>query len=145
MSLYQELAANFESLIKGGSFKVGDKMPSLRIVSKEFGVSKNTVIQAYLLLESRSFIISRPQSGFYVSQLCRSSTFRYPRPAIPRNNPKDQPDDGLIGKVFRNFVNKEITQLSLSVPDESFFPVARLNKCLQKSHPEPFHLRWDRL
>ncbi|MEX0883330.1 MAG: winged helix-turn-helix domain-containing protein [Cyclobacteriaceae bacterium] len=67
MPLYQDLADNFEQLIKKGSFKVGDKMPSLLTVSKEFGVSKNTVIQAYLLLESRSFINSKPQSGFFVS------------------------------------------------------------------------------
>ncbi|MEX2514057.1 MAG: PLP-dependent aminotransferase family protein [Cyclobacteriaceae bacterium] len=132
MALYQQLATNFENLIKKGSLKVGDKIPSIRTVSKEYGVSKNTVIQAYLLLESRSFIISRPQSGFFVSQYA-NQRLPVPQASNPSNNPMEQADDGLIGKVFRNFVNKEITQLSLSVPDESFFPVARLNKCLQKA------------
>lgn len=132
MTLYQELATNFESLIHKGSLKVGDKMPSIRTVSKEYGVSKNTVIQAYLVLESRSCIVSRPQAGFFV---CEKADQRLPVPdaSMPQNHPADPADDGLIGKVFRNFVNKEITQLSLSVPDESFFPVARLNKCLQKA------------
>ncbi|MFO7824908.1 MAG: PLP-dependent aminotransferase family protein [Cyclobacterium sp.] len=132
MTLYQELAINFERLIQKGSLKVGDKMPSLRTVSKEYGVSINTVIQAYLVLESRSCIVSRPQAGFFV---CEKADQRLPVPQAsnPSNNPKEQADDGLIGKVFRNFVNKEITQLSLSVPDESFFPVGRLNKCIHKA------------
>ena len=39
-------------------------MPSIRTVSKEYGVIKKTVIQAYLSkLESRSCIVSRPQAG----------------------------------------------------------------------------------
>jgi len=130
MTLFEKLAENFENLIAKGTLKLGDKMPSIRTVSKENGVSKNTVIQAYLLLESRSCIVSRPQVGFFV---CLKDEQRLPMPmaSSPRINRAPGKEDGLIGKVFSNFVNKNITQMALSVPDESFFPVARLNKCLQ--------------
>lgn len=80
MTLYQELATNFERLIQKGSLKVGDKMPSIRTVSKEYGVSKNTVIQAYLVLESRSCIVSRPQAGFLFVKR-RISDCPFPMPA----------------------------------------------------------------
>ena len=128
-TLYLGLADTLGRLIANGALKVGEKLPSIRTVSKEYGVSKNTVVQAYLVLESRSLIHSKPQSGFYVSG---EAARILPVPAVSNPGQQSQPKeaDGLIGKVFQNLNNKAITQLSLSVPDQSFLPVAKLNKSM---------------
>lgn len=128
-TLYLGLADTLGRLIANGALKVGEKLPSIRTVSKEYGVSKNTVIQAYLVLESRSLIHSIPQSGFYVSG---EASRILPVPTISNPGQQAQPKeaDGLIGKVFQNLNNTFITQLSLSVPDQSFLPVAKLNKSM---------------
>lgn len=128
-TLYLGLADALDRLIGNGTLKVGEKLPSIRMVSKEYGVSKNTVIQAYLVLESRSLIHSKPQSGFFVSG---EAVRILPVPTVSNPGQKSQPKeaDGLIGKVFENLNNKAITQLSLSVPDQSFLPVAKLNKSM---------------
>ncbi|MCC5936911.1 MAG: PLP-dependent aminotransferase family protein [Lunatimonas sp.] len=130
--LYLSLAASFEKQIAGGLLKAGEKLPSIRKVSALYGVSKNTVIQAYLTLESRSLIISRPQSGFYVGS---GVDFRLPVPdkSQPSALSAHQEADGLIGKVFQQLTNTRITQLSLSVPAPSFLPISKLNKCLSKA------------
>ncbi|WP_209328839.1 PLP-dependent aminotransferase family protein [Lunatimonas salinarum] len=130
--LYLNLAAAFEKQITGGLFKQGEKLPSIRKVSALYGVSKNTVIQAYLTLESRSLIISKPQSGFYVGQV---TGFELPVPdkSQPSVSPSHKEADGLIGKVFQQLTNTRITQLSLSVPAPSFLPVSKLGKCLSKA------------
>ncbi|MDB4836880.1 GntR family transcriptional regulator [Marinomonas sp.] len=44
----------------------GDKMPSLRVLSKELGLSLNTVIHGYELLSKDGWIESRPKSGYFV-------------------------------------------------------------------------------
>ena len=46
--------------------KIGDKLPSVRVLSDEYGISMGTAFQAYYHLEGRGLIESRPKSGYYV-------------------------------------------------------------------------------
>ena len=54
------------ALIDEGTYRPGERIPSVRQMSKQEGVSISTVLQAYLLLENRGLIEARPQSGYYV-------------------------------------------------------------------------------
>src|SRR5271154_1578096 len=65
--LYRKIAAGLADQIKNGTLKTSDKMPSLRMLHQQYGVSMTTAIQAYLELESKGLIVSRPQSGYYVN------------------------------------------------------------------------------
>src|SRR5450432_1901159 len=64
--LYQEVADRIERLIEKKSLKVGDKLLSVRALSKEQGISLSTAFQAYYHLESKGLIEARPQSGYYI-------------------------------------------------------------------------------
>lgn len=55
-------------LIHTGALKEGDRIPSIRQLSRELKVSINTVKEAYWRLESRNYIVAVPQSGFYVKK-----------------------------------------------------------------------------
>lgn len=44
----------------------GDRMPSLRVLSKQLGLSLNTIIHGYELLSEDGWIESRPKSGYFV-------------------------------------------------------------------------------
>jgi DNA-binding transcriptional MocR family regulator len=55
-------------LIRSGALKEGDRIPSIRQLSRELKVSINTVKEAYWKLESRNHIVAVPQSGFYVKK-----------------------------------------------------------------------------
>src|SRR6478736_6345916 len=63
---YMEVADRIETLIEKKVLKVGDKLLSVRALSKEQGISLSTAFQAYYLLESKGLIEARPQSGYYV-------------------------------------------------------------------------------
>lgn len=62
------VAKRILNLIGKGVLKEGDKIPSIRKLSKELNVSINTVKDAYWKLESRNYIVAVPQSGFYVKK-----------------------------------------------------------------------------
>jgi DNA-binding transcriptional regulator YhcF (GntR family) len=64
--LYLEVASRIESLIDKGALKIGDRLLSVRALSKEQGISLSTAFQAYYYLESKGLIEARPQSGYYV-------------------------------------------------------------------------------
>src|SRR5580692_2854760 len=78
--LYEELAVDLSALIAKGTLRVGDRMPSVRQLSQQREVSVSTVLQAYLLLESRGLVETRPQSGHYV----RPRLALAPEPRAPR-------------------------------------------------------------
>ncbi|MDB5295731.1 MAG: helix-turn-helix transcriptional regulator with aminotransferase domain, GntR family, partial [Phycisphaerales bacterium] len=65
-TLYEDVAKRVCRLIESGTLRAGDKLPSVRKLSQQFGVSVSTVLQAYRLLEDRGQIEARPQSGYYV-------------------------------------------------------------------------------
>jgi len=64
--LYQQVLDLINENIDSGALKPGDRLPSLRQMSKRTGVSVPTVRQAYVELERQRRVESRPQSGFYV-------------------------------------------------------------------------------
>ncbi|TBR41936.1 GntR family transcriptional regulator [Marinomonas agarivorans] len=64
--LYQSLVDWFQGQVEKGLLSAGDKMPSLRKISKEQGLSLNTVIHGYDLLVKEGWIEARTKSGYYV-------------------------------------------------------------------------------
>ena len=65
--LYENISAQLRGHICCGSYKAGERLPSVRQLSQTFGVSINTVIQCFRQLEMDGFIEVRPRSGVYVS------------------------------------------------------------------------------
>lgn len=53
MTLYLQFAETLGSRIEQGLYRPGDRLPSVRAMSIEHGVSLSTVQQAYRLLEDR--------------------------------------------------------------------------------------------
>src|SRR5688572_32743582 len=76
--LYMQVADGLEKMIDGDVLKIGDKLPSVRVLSDEYGISMGTAFQAYYHLEGKGLVESRPKSGYYV----RFSQRRFPE--LPR-------------------------------------------------------------
>ena len=67
--LYEQLYDAIKEGILNGSIKAGEKLPSLRSLSKDMGISVTTIEQAYSQLMVEGYIVSRPQSGFFASEI----------------------------------------------------------------------------
>jgi DNA-binding transcriptional MocR family regulator len=74
---YETLTDELDKHIKSQRWLVGERLPSIRDLSKQYAVAKNTVIQTLRVLESSGTIESRPKSGFFVTlQLERKAPLR---------------------------------------------------------------------
>ncbi|WP_047049626.1 PLP-dependent aminotransferase family protein [Vibrio mexicanus] len=67
MSIYKALANQFIQEIETGKLIEGNRMPSLRQLSKQQAVSMSTAVSCYQELESQGWIHSRPQAGYFVA------------------------------------------------------------------------------
>ena len=125
--LYLKIAKNIEQQINNDVLKVGDKLPSIRMVCRQQGVSMSTAQFAYYELEAKSLIESRPQSGYYVSNSFRK---RLPMPAISRPESKGtiKTVTDIFDNAFNNPDEKNFTLFSRGVPAASLLPIAKLKK-----------------
>ena len=64
--LYRQVTDLISEQMLAGALRPGDRLPSLRRLSRSLGLSIPTVKQAYQELERQGRVESRPQSGFYV-------------------------------------------------------------------------------
>ncbi len=73
MTLTDTIVQSFRERIRNSELKQGDKLPSIRKSAQEFGVSKNTVVEAYDRLLAAGMITSRQGYGFTVVDTSRQS------------------------------------------------------------------------
>lgn len=67
MSKYLDIYNYIKKEIISGQIGYGGRLPSVRKASELFSVSRTSVQNAYFALAADGFIISEPQSGYYVS------------------------------------------------------------------------------
>jgi DNA-binding transcriptional MocR family regulator len=125
--LYVEVAERIEQLIEKKSLKVGDKLLSVRALSKEQGISLSTAFQAYYFLESKGLIEARPQSGYYV-KFSPLHTLGICTTSEPLNEAIPVTVDDMISSVYHDLRSTEILSFSLGAPHVSLLPAAKLNK-----------------
>ncbi|WBV55169.1 PLP-dependent aminotransferase family protein [Chryseobacterium daecheongense] len=127
--LYLKIAKIMMEQIQTETLQFGDKLPSLRSAQKLYNVSLNTIKLAYMELESRSLIESRPKFGYYVSH---TSQRKLDLPSVTKM--KDSKIEGtkedLIDKVFGTISDSGITQFALAIPGKNFLPLAKMKKSI---------------
>jgi DNA-binding transcriptional MocR family regulator len=129
---YLHVAETIEQQIMSQVLNIGDKLPSVRMLSKHHGISMSTTLQAYYYLEGKGLIESRPQSGYYV----RFNPSRFPQ-KVGKSNPlqtmKAKNVEAIIGEVYDDFQMQGVTRFSLSVPAPEILPLAKLNKAMMQA------------
>lgn len=66
--LYLKVKQQLEDMIKEGTFKSGDKLPSEPLLAKEFQVSRSTLREAIKLLQRQGILTSKNGNGTYVNK-----------------------------------------------------------------------------
>jgi len=125
--LYLQVADGLEKMIAEEVLRIGDKLPSVRVLSDEYGISMGTAFQAYYHLEGRGLIESRPKSGYYV----RFNHKRFPE--LPNQVKQetlshDVTVKEMIASIYGDIAAANITNFALAVPDAGLLPAAKVNK-----------------
>jgi len=127
--LYVELADSLQQLIEQGTLRAGHRIPSVRRMALQRGVSISTVLQAYTVLENRGYLEARPQSGYYVRPRL---PFEIPEPrmAKPMTKPAYVSTSDLTADFLAQASNPACLQLGAACPDSSLFPAQKLARLL---------------
>ena len=125
--LYLQVANGVEKMITDDILKIGDKLPSVRLLSEEYGISMGTAFQAYYHLEGKGLIESRPKSGYYV----RFNFKRFPDlPNVIQPEPisSEVSVKDTIASIYGDVASPIKMNFAIAVPDASLLPTAKINK-----------------
>jgi len=67
--LYESVIEQIMNLIKNNKLKPGDKLPPEREMAEKLSISRNSLREAFRVLESRGLIKSKPGGGRYIREI----------------------------------------------------------------------------
>lgn len=126
---YLRIAENIENQILNEGLLIGDKLPSVRVMQKEHGVSMSTILQSYYFLESKGLIEARPQSGYYVN-FSPKKILSAPSKSTPDTLPGGNMAEKMISEVYSDLSAHDAVVFSMGVPSPDLIPISKLNKAM---------------
>ena len=126
--LYLRVAADLAALIDGGQLAPAARVPSVRELARQRGVSLTTAVASLRSLEQRGLIVARPQSGYYVAR--RAPRLAEPLPTRPPRGSRLVGVQALVERMAEASRDPQVVKLGQAVPDASLFPRRHLQRAL---------------
>ena len=133
MKRYEQVAQTLTQRIEQGQYRLGDRLPSVRALCRELGVSVSTVQEAYHRLAAMGRVEARPRSGYYV--LPGRAPNVLPRVSRPAQRPLDVSQwDQVLELVARSPQEDRLMMLGRGIPDLAAASLRPLQRQLATLH-----------
>jgi DNA-binding transcriptional MocR family regulator len=129
--LYHQLADQIDQLIRAGTLRAGDRVPSVRRLSTQQRVSVSTVLQAYQRLEDIGVIEARPQSGYYVRRL--GAAVQEPEPSRPPKRALNVEVNDLADAVLAHASDPSFITFGSACASPELFQLERVRRVLSSA------------
>lgn len=129
--LYQSLAETVARSIRGGTLVRGERLPSVRDLARQHGVSLATAVQAYRWLEDARLVEARPRSGWFVA----ARPPQLPEPDTSSPPPESTPVDlgTLAAQVMRLAHDAGHVSFGAACPDSALFDGERVRRAVVRA------------
>lgn len=138
--IYRQIIAYFSEAILSGSLGADTRLPSIRSLAQDLGVSKITVENAYAHLEAEGLVGSRVGSGTFVlpvydqragaSETAEASWPVWQQGPIARS--KRSLQDSIFQEMNKNVGPPDPVYFSGGIGDPDLFPVNEFGRVLQR-------------
>ena len=129
MKRYEVLANSIADGIRSGQIPIGSRLPSLRQIIAQRGVSQSTVFRAYYLLEEWGLIRAEERAGYFVTRGAAVKQVPLHQDMPLADSTKVDISD-LVFSVLDAAKHPDIVPLGSAFPSPLLFPSARLLKSL---------------
>ncbi len=114
--LYLQLADRLRQGIHQGDVIEGERLPSIRRLSRDLKVNPATAVAAYRILEQEGWVRSRPGSGVYAKRKLSRIVAEYSEPIFRTEDPYGHTKDG------------PLIDLAAGTPSPDLFPVEQFKE-----------------
>lgn len=119
------------SAIRAGTLRRGERLPSVRELARQRGVSLSTATQAYRTLEDSRLVEARARSGYFVS----APPLRLPEPAMsrPPSRPRAVDRASLAAHLMQLASDPAYVSFGAAYPSAELFDPDRLRQALHRT------------
>ena len=125
---YQQLSEEMAEAIRGGVLPPGERLPSVRVLCEQRGLSPATVFHAYAQLEAEGLIEARARSGFYV-RATRRPVRPTPPMAAPRSGATPVAISEMVFDLLGSTRDADVVPLGSAFPSAHLFPFDEIARC----------------
>jgi DNA-binding transcriptional MocR family regulator len=141
--LYEEIQEFILSMVKTGNLKPGGKIPSLRQTAVKLKTSVTTVMKAYMELERKGFIESRPKSGYFLADT-KLRRLPQPEPTSPSPIPNPVSKFDLVLQLYYTMGRASKISFAVAEPTAKLLPTDELAKMMRKTMAQtPNHSSYE--
>jgi DNA-binding transcriptional MocR family regulator len=140
MKRYEQLLELLATDIRNGRLAPGARLPSIRTITRQHGLSASTAFKAYERLEEKGLVRARPRSGYYVI----GPPAQAPDPGVLPGQ-REKRKSALVSSrldvservfsVLDSAQDPDIVPLGSAFPSPDLFPLQRLGKSLSRIAP----------
>ena len=130
-TLYERVATHLGEQIRRGVLRAGERMPSLRQLGRDQGVSVSTAVEVYAQLERQGLLEARPRSGYYIRAMPAPGAVGTRAPARLARTPQPVRQPELLC-VPEELTRKARMALHSATPAPALLPGAALHSALQR-------------
>lgn len=125
---YQRVIAEIENQISQRIWLPGERIPSIRAMSKQHGVSPMTVIRAYEQLEADGLIHAKPKSGYFVAAHLNQITVN--QPDKPQIENRSIAINAHVFDVLSACKKPNVIPFGSAFPDPELLPINALGRAM---------------
>lgn len=129
MLLYESLAMRLREQIERGTLRAGERLPSIRQLAANHGISAATAVQACLQLEREGRVQARPRAGYFVRATAVASPAALP---APRRRTPGMVDHPALQRVLDTVARTDLLPLHTATPAPALLPAAHLAAALSR-------------
>lgn len=123
--LYNQVADRLQALIQEGVYRDGDRLPGVRVLSKQLEVSISTVLQAHQTLEARGYLQARERSGYFV----RLPVVDAPEPVMHKHRSHPVPVSAReMALDLCADEQKRMVPLATAIPHADYLPLRQIQQ-----------------
>lgn len=130
-TLYLQIAEHIAHPIRSGTLARGERIPSVRELARQQGVSLSTVVQAYRTLEDARLIEARPRSGYFVA--ARSPRPPEPEPSRPPADSQPVDVSSLGAQVMQLATDPSFISFGAACPSGELFAQDRVRRAVSRA------------
>ena len=136
-SYTKQIYLQLREKILTGRFECGERLPSTRRLSDSLGVSRNTVLTAYEMLESEGLAESKPGSGIYVSLLSENAAKERTRTeAAIQKAKREAQTAGAVPSLSAERIPAKTISFDSGIPDLENFPRGKWSRTVSRVFSE---------
>jgi DNA-binding transcriptional MocR family regulator len=142
LPLYRQIANQIREYIRTGALPLGSRLPTIRELAREYGLTRLTVQNAYAELQAEGLIEAGVGRGTFVAEHPPIPTSLH-TPPVPALSPPSWLSQGILADMMRMTAHPDLLSFAQAIPEASTYPTQELSRSLRIALDDPFSLSYS--